>query len=450
MNPTAFYGRYSPGQEQSENSIEAQRRACVAYAEAHGLTIVREYVDEAISGKGEKTASRAQYQRMIRDCGKGLFGTILIHKYDRVARNVGEHVSLEMKLRDKDTILIAVAQDFGTTNEAKIMRTLMWALSEYYIDNLSDETRKGLKETALKGLHTGGVPPFGYDVVDKKYVINELEAGYVRKIFDVVANRQGYTAIIEEMATAGIKGKRGKMIKNTQIYEILKNEKYTGVYVYSPIQEKNRADRRSKPNAIRIENALPAIVSKAQFEEVQRIMSERKQTGKKTENLCRGLVYCKCGAKMHSSISGKKGKIYKQYRCSVKCGFGTVPRDSIDAKAVGYLKSLLSASNQKKIAKALQSYKSGESSRVQDFYVAIKKKISEKQSQHDALMANMSAGELPSEVIADIGKRMKTLKDEMEALRETEPPKDYTTEQIEAWLTSLKNASDENAVHLLT
>lgn len=185
-----------------------------------------------------------------------------------------------------------MAQDFGTSAEAKIMRTLMWSLSEYYIDNLSSEVRKGQRETALKGLHNGGTAPFGYDVVNQQYVVNELEAGYVRKIFDAAANREGFTAIVAEMAAAGITGKRGRPIKYTQIYEMLRNEKYTGTYTFAPQQEKRREDRRSKPNAIRIEDALPKIISKAQFMEVQRIMTERKQTGKKAGYLCIGLVYC--------------------------------------------------------------------------------------------------------------------------------------------------------------
>ena len=448
MNKAAAYYRYS-SDKQTEDSIEAQRRACTDYAAAHGLTVIGEYVDEAISGKGEKTASRASYQRLLRDCEKGLFDTIIIHKYDRVARNLGEHVNLEKKLRDKGITLIAAAQDFGTSNESKIMKTLMWALSEYYIDNLSDETKKGLKETALKGLHTGGVPPFGYDVVDQQYAVNELEAGYVRKIFDAAANRQGFTAIINELEAAGIKGKRGKQIKYTQIYEMLRNEKYTGVYTYSPTEEKNRSDRRTKPNAIRTENALPAIVSKAQFEEVQRIMNERKQTGKKAGYLCSGLVYCQCGAKMHGGSPTRKGHTYRIYSCSKKCGFGTVKMDDIDSAAVAYLKELLSPGNQKKIAAALRKYAAGESGRAKDFNNAVKNRVQEKQAQYDTLMSNLSTGELPPEVVADIGTRMKALKNEMDALREAEPPKDYTIEQIEAWLNSLKNAPDEKAVHLL-
>ena len=75
----------------------------------------------------------------------------------------------------------------------------------------------------MKAKHNGGYAPFGYDVVNQEYVVNELEAGFVQKIFNAAANREGFTAIIEELAAAGITGKRGKPIKYTQIYEMLRN-----------------------------------------------------------------------------------------------------------------------------------------------------------------------------------------------------------------------------------
>ncbi len=216
MRTAVIYARFS-SDKQDEASIEAQVRACREYAAAKDFAILEVYADEAVSGKGSKTVSRKAYQRMLRDVDRGIFDTILIHKYDRAARNLGEHVNLEKRLKDKQVELIAVAQDFGTSAEAKIMRTLMWSLSEYYIENLSAEVRKGQRETALKGLHNGGYAPFGYDVVNRQYVVNELEAGYARKIFNAAANREGFTAIIQEMANAGITGKRGKPIKYTQI-----------------------------------------------------------------------------------------------------------------------------------------------------------------------------------------------------------------------------------------
>ena len=321
-----IYARYS-SDKQTEDSIEAQVRACQEYATKNNINIIGVYADEAVSGK---TANRAQYQKMLRDCDKGTFDTILIHKYDRIARNLGEHVNLEVKLKDKRVTLVAVAQDFGTSKESKIMRALMWSLSEYYIDNLAAETRKGHRETALKGLHNGGYAPFGYDVVNQTYVINELEAAYVKRMFNAALNREGFTELIEEMNRAGIRGKRGKPIRYPQIYEILHNEKYTGVYVYTQEEEPDRGNRRAKVNAIRKENALPAIISKAQFMEVQQIMKQRKHSGRKSNYLCSGLVYCECGAKMHGMTSKRKGHEYRYFTCSEHCGAPVIRMEEVD------------------------------------------------------------------------------------------------------------------------
>lgn len=443
-----IYARYS-SDKQTEDSIEAQVRACREYAAAKGLNVLSVYADEAISGKGSKTANRAQYQKMLRDCGKGLFDIILIHKYDRIARNLGEHVNLEARLKEKHITLIATAQDFGGSSEAKIMRALMWSLSEYYLDNLSSEVKKGHRETALKGLHNGGVAPFGYDVVNQTYVVNELEAGYVRRIFQAAMNREGFTAIIDEMQKAGIRGKRGKPIKYTQIYEMLRNEKYTGTYAYSPEEEEDRDARRDKPHAIRIENALPAIISKAQFMEVQRIMSERKQVGKKAGYLCSGLVFCECDAKMHGMISKRKGHEYRYYYCSQRCGAPVVHVDDVDKAAYTYLHTLLSEENQTCITNALRQYQAGEGNRMDEFKQALAKRIAEKQGQYKALLANLSSGALPAEIVADIAAEMQNIKDEIALLEATEPPKDFTVDQIRAWLEALKAAPDEKAVRLL-
>lgn len=443
-----IYARYS-SDKQTEDSIEAQVRACREYASKKDILILDIYSDEAISGKGSKTANRTQYQKMLRDCDKGLFDTILIHKYDRIARNLGEHVSLEKRLSSKGISLVAVAQDFGSSNEAKIMRTLMWSLSEYYIDNLAQEVQKGHKETAMKGLHNGGYAPFGYDVVDQVYVVNELEASYVRKIFSAAADRRGFTEIIKEMDERGITGKRGKPIRYSQIYEILRNEKYTGVYAYSLQEEKQRENRRKKPNAIRVENALPVIIDKALYEEVQSIMNNRRQTGVKAGYLCSGLVYCECGAKMHAMKSKRKGHEYHYFYCSKKCGRPVIHMEKVDDCAINYLHDLLSPKNQELISRSLQEYQGKENNRINDFNTVIQRKIKEKQKQYQNLMGNLSSGSLPAEVVADIGEQMRILKEEIAHLENTAPPEDFTVDQIKTWLQALKANPDEKAVHLL-
>ncbi|WP_092639405.1 recombinase family protein [Acetanaerobacterium elongatum] len=439
----AIYARYSTN-KQDEISIEAQVRACREYAAGHGHVVVKVYSDEAISGKGSKTTSRKQYQALIKDCANHMYDIVLVHKYDRIARNVGEHVNLELKLAEGGASLIAVAQDFGQSKEAKIMKTMMWALSEYYIDNLSEEVTKGHKEIAFQGLHNGGVAPFGYDIVDQKYIINQAEAVYVRKMFRCAINREGFVELVREMDDNGIIGKRGKPMKYTQIYEILRNEKYAGVYAYSPKEEKDRSLRRTKPNAIRLENAIPPIVDKATFDEVQRIMDERKQTGKKSDYLCRGLVYCgNCGAKMYGSKTQRKGHEYLIYYCSGKCGMGIVRMEDIDRSVKQYLHSILSDKNQKLINEALQNYAKGEKDRIEKYNADVRQQIEEKQTQIDNYMRALGSSVLPTDIIADIGNKITVLKNSIKELSEAPLPKDYTIAQVSDWLQSLKISVDE-------
>ena len=120
MRKAAIYARFSSG-KQDEVSIDAQVRACREYAAGKGLTVIDTYADGAVSGKGSKTASRKAYQRMLRNVDKGLFDVILIHKHDRVARNLGEHASLEKRLKDRRVERITVAQDFVSAAEAKVV-----------------------------------------------------------------------------------------------------------------------------------------------------------------------------------------------------------------------------------------------------------------------------------------------------------------------------------------
>ena len=383
-----IYARFS-SDRQNEESIAAQHRACREYAQRNGIEIIGTYDDEAISGREGKTELRREYQKLLRDAQAKRFDAILIHKYDRVARSLNEHVTLEMRLKKWGVDLIAVAQDFGRSNEAKIMRAVIWSMSEYYSDNLADEVKKGHRETALQGKHNGGYAPFGYDVVDQRYIINELEAAYVRRIFEAAANRAGFKDLIAEMEAAGITGKRGRPIKYPQIYEILRNEKYTGVYTYSPQEEESRGERRSKPNAIRIENALPVIIGKAQFMEVQKIMEGRKQSGRKAGYLCSGLGYCQCGAKLHGFTSRRKGHEYKYYICSAHCGARMIHMEDMDAAVLGYLHDLLSEENQELIAKAMRTYEGSAKDRIEGFEAARKKKIKELQANYDALMKSL-------------------------------------------------------------
>ncbi len=448
-----IYARYSPGPNQTENSIHAQLHACREYAKARGYSIVHEYVDEAVSGRASETKSRQNYQRMLREAKTGKFGAILAHKYDRLARTLSEHVSLDARMHGIGVDLIAVAQDFGRSKEGKIMRNLMWSLSEYYSENLAEEVRKGHRENALLGLHNGGRPLFGYDVDEEgHYVVNELEAGFVRKAFQYALDGKGNKPVADEMNAAGLTGRLGSPFTSSSIYELLHNAKYAGIYLYNPDKKcVTREERLTRPNAIRVEGVVPAIVSEETFEEVQRIMNSRRRMGRKAKNeyLCSGLLHCACGSKMHAHLSKRKGHEYFYYRCAAHCGAPVVKMDEIDAVVKTYLRDLLSERTQKLVHAAIRKYQSATSNSKEEFESAREKELVQREKEYKGLMQNMKNPHLPDEVVADMGREMQRLKGEMEAMRNAEPPKDYTTDQILDWLEHLKNGPDAKAVQLL-
>ena len=78
-----IYARYS-SDNQREESIEGQLRECTAFADKNGITVLRHYIDRAVSAK---TDNRPEFQNMIKDSGKKLFDMIIVWKLDRFARN---------------------------------------------------------------------------------------------------------------------------------------------------------------------------------------------------------------------------------------------------------------------------------------------------------------------------------------------------------------------------
>lgn len=439
-----IYARYS-SDKQDADSIAAQVRACTEYATAKKYQIVGQYVDEAVSGK---TTRREAFQRLIKDLDKGAFDIVLIHKFDRIARNLRDHVMMDKLFEDKGIDIVAAAQDFGGGHEGKLIRAVMWGLSEYYSLNLADEVRKGLKENALKGLHNGGNSLFGYRVVDQKYEINEREAACVRKMFDCALKNKGFTKLVKEMEREGIVGRFGKPIKYTQIYEMLRNERYTGVYLYMQGEPESREAKRIKKGAIRVDNALPQIIDRQTWAEVQKIMASRKHTGRKAEYLCNGLVYCPdCGAKMYPTKSTKGGNEYMYYYCSKKCGFGIVHMDIIDSAAKRYLSELLLEENRKHIARYIKDMQQTFEIKTKSHNLRQQERIDELQKQVDEGYDLMLKSHLPDDVLQGLGEKISTLKQQIADIKmEPEPPMYCSYKQIEAWLKHVQQTPEDGAV----
>ncbi|MEG0830662.1 MAG: recombinase family protein [Anaerovoracaceae bacterium] len=432
-----IYARFSSDM-QREESIDAQVRACKEFAEHNSIDIVKIYADKAVSAKTDK---RPEFQKMIKDSAN--YDVVLVHKYNRFARRMIDHLIYEDKLTKNSCDLIAVVENFGSGKESIITKAVIRAMSEYYIADLSDEVRKGHKENALKALHNGGYAPFGYDIVDGNHVINEFEAQFVRKMFDCAYRKIGYKDLIEEMAAAGVKGKRGKQIKYPSIYEILHNEKYTGTYVYDT--ESSKTDRRAKKNAIRIDDAIPQIIPREIWEKVQEYMDKRKISGKTTDYLCKGMVYCECGNKMTGHIA-KKRKESPYFYCNKRCGVGSIKMEIVDNACRKYTDELLSKQTMEQLGHHIAKFQTQSRSEIKLFNASVDKKIEEKKMQVDGLLEKMALPHLDELVIGEISNKIVSLKREVDALQKQEPPKTFDYNQIKHWILSIKEGLNSSNI----
>jgi len=328
MLRAVIYARFS-SDNQREESITAQVRACTEYCKQKGYVIVKTYTDEARSAL---TDDRPQFQQMIQDARDGLFDALVIHKLDRFARNRYDSAFYKRELRRAGAKIESVLEHLDDSPESILLESLLEGLAEYYSKNLGREAMKGMKETALQAKHCGGIPPLGLDVgPDRNYIINEHEAKAVRLIFRMYDHGFGYDRIIDELNSFGYRTKRGGPFGKNSLHEILKNEKYIGVYTFNKRQgrtaygRKNNRRQKPKDEIIRIPGAIPAIIDEDLFNRVQERMIKRKQNLErarqkaKTLFLLSGLVHCGvCGTAYIGNTATNNGTRYGYYECGAR------------------------------------------------------------------------------------------------------------------------------------
>lgn len=323
----AIYARYSSDNQRDE-SIDAQVRAIEEFAVKNSIEIVKIYADKAKSATSDK---RPEFQQMIADSSLGMFNTVIVHKLDRFSRDRYDSATYKRKLKMNSIQLISITENLDGSPESLILESVIEGMAQYYSANLAREVMKGMRETAYQCRHTGGIAPLGYDVdVDKKYIMNESEAKVVREIFDMYINGYSYGMIIDYLNDRGYKSKIGRSFGKNSLYDILNNEKYSGVYVFNRSAKKDAFGKRNskqykdESEIIRVEGGMPQIVSKETFQKTREMMAIRKKTPgankAKELYLLTGLIFCGCcGSAMQGNRRGAKNKpMYVSYRCGCR------------------------------------------------------------------------------------------------------------------------------------
>lgn len=317
--------RYSTD-NQNPDSIEVQVEKCREWCHNNALPVLGIYADEATSGMKE---TRTQYEQMMKQLRMGFADTVVIYDQSRMFRKMTAWFAFRDELAAMGVQVVSVTQptigkdlrdptNFLTEGSMALFNQI-WALQS------RQKTMEKMRFMARNGQHTGGKPALGYAVKDGRLEICEEEAQIVRRIFKEYAGGKSYREIIEGLNRDGLKTKRGNAFGTNSLHDLLHNEKYIGVLIYgqSPYREDGTRNTHSKDltNAIRIEDALPAIVDRELFDTVQKRMAQnkRQQGGRPAKNReypLRSKVFCK-DCKSAMTISTSKGEYY-YYRCTAK------------------------------------------------------------------------------------------------------------------------------------
>ena len=257
----ACYIRVST-EEQTEYSPEAQRRALDRYAQQHNMTILPEhvYIDAGISGRRAET--RPAFMSMIAAAKlkPPPFSAILVHKFDRFARNREDSIIYKSMLRRQCGVqVISITEHLEDDRMSLILEAMLEAMAEYYSINLGDEVRKGMTEKARRGeLQT--VPPFGYRVRDNTLVPIPQEAAAIQEIFRQFLAGSSMIAIARWTQRLGILTHRGNPMDARQIKYILGNPVYIGMLRWRPA--------KGEPDAppLIVPSGHPPLISQETFD----------------------------------------------------------------------------------------------------------------------------------------------------------------------------------------
>lgn len=435
-----IYARYS-SHNQREASLEQQIAECKQYAERNGYKIIEIYQDAAVSGR---TDDRPAFKRMMHDAKKELFDFIISWKSNRIGRNMHQALANMAKLSEYGVECLYVEEDFDNTASGRFCLRNMMNVNQFYSENMAEDITRGLMDNAQKCMVNGRLP-FGYKKgEDGKYAIDEPKAAIVRQVFERIRNGWTIADIKDDLNARGIKTRDGNPWRFSSFDKMLQNEQYTGVYKYS---------------GVRIEGGIPVIIEKAKFEEVQKILSEKKRPrGKQRENaeyLLTGKCFCgMCGSPM-GALAGtsRNGTKHCYYACNARrydhtCEKQNVPKD--------FLEQLVAESIKEELHR--EGVIDGIVTEYDHVYERIKEesKVNSLQADLDAvnqsldnIMKAIEAGLFNEITKARMEELIDTRKDIEEAMRlEKTAVEIATPEEVRKWLERLRDGDLEKPEYI--
>lgn len=312
-----IYARYS-SDNQREESIEGQIRECTVYAEKNGITVVKHYIDRALSAK---TDNRPDFQQMIKDSEKRLFDIVLVWKLDRFARNRYDSAHYEYQLERNHVKLVSATEPISDSPAGIMVKSMLTGMAEYYSAELSEKVVRGMTENVLKGKYNGGTVPIGFKVDEEKFFqIDPLKAPFVVEAFQRYNDGATMKELMNWLNDSGVTTNRKQKFTYNSVQTLLTNKRYIGENHFKDIV---------------MPDSIPAIVDRDLFEEVQQKIKKnsRAPARHKAEDdyLLTTKLFCgMCGAMMFGECgTGRNKVVHHYYKCATAKRFKTCKKKTV-------------------------------------------------------------------------------------------------------------------------
>ena len=242
----AIYTRKSSeeGLEQTFNSLDAQREACLAYIQSQkheGWIACKEpYDDGGFSGGN---MDRPGLKKLLADIQAGKIATVVVYKVDRLTRSLSDFAKI-IEIFDRHKVsFVSVTQQFNTTTSmGRLTLNVLLSFAQFERELTGERIRDKVAASKKKGMWMGGVIPIGYDRVDRKLAINQADAETVREIFrqylrlGCVSKLKSYLDAnqIRSKMRVSASGRTfgGALYSRGALYHVLKNRIYIGQIVH--------------------------------------------------------------------------------------------------------------------------------------------------------------------------------------------------------------------------
>lgn len=303
----AIYTRKSTeeGLDMEFNTLDAQREACEAYIasqRSEGWVATRDRYDDG--GFSGGNLERPGLKQLLTDIDDGLIDVVVVYKIDRLSRSLTDFSKL-VEIFDRNGVtFVSVTQSFNTTTSmGRLTLNILLSFAQFEREVIGERIRDKVAASRKRGIWMGGYVPLGYDVQDRKLVVNDAEAASVRRIFERFVELGSATVLARELRREGFRNKQGTLIDKGYLYRLLKNRVYRGEAVHKGTAYPGEHD---------------AIIDDNLWDRAHAILQEspRKRANNsrsRTPALLKGLIFSDTGAAMTPTSTKKGAKLYRYY-----------------------------------------------------------------------------------------------------------------------------------------